>query len=185
MSRPSNTTDPRTIRAPDGWIPRMTLPIMLLPAPDSPTSPCTSPGAMSSDTPRRIGVCRRRPAIARWRFRTERMARPRGGEEWGTAAVTGTPGRGSRSRRHALAGFGVLDSQVMAKRENTAVSPPSPPSPFDVVGSPEAMRLLQYRLHALKGKLKGDWSVTVRANWRIIFRFEDGDVHDVELIDYH
>ena len=47
------------------------------------------------------------------------------------------------------------------------------------------MRLLQYRLHALKGKLKGDWSVTVRANWRIIFRFEDGDVHDVELIDYH
>ena len=56
---------------------------------------------------------------------------------------------------------------------------------LDVAGSPEAMRLPQYRLHALKGKLKGYWSVTVRANWRIIFRFEDGDVHDVELIDYH
>ena len=56
---------------------------------------------------------------------------------------------------------------------------------LDVASSPEAMRLPQYRLHALKGKLKGYWSVTVRANWRIIFRFEDGDVHDVELIDYH
>ena len=56
---------------------------------------------------------------------------------------------------------------------------------LDVAGSPEAMRLPQYRLHARKGKLKGYWSVTVRANWRIIFRFEDGDVHDVELIDYH
>ena len=56
---------------------------------------------------------------------------------------------------------------------------------LDVAGCPEAMRLPRYRLHALKGKLKGYWSVTVRANWRIIFRFEDGDVYDVELIDYH
>ena len=56
---------------------------------------------------------------------------------------------------------------------------------LDVAGSPEAMRLPQYRLHALKGNLKGYWSVTVRANWRIIFRFEDGDVPDADLIDYH
>ena len=34
--------------------------------------------------------------------------------------------------------------------------------------------------HSLKGNLKGYWSVTVRANLRIIFRFEHGDVHDVE-----
>ena len=47
------------------------------------------------------------------------------------------------------------------------------------------MRLPRYRLHALKGNLKGYWSVTVKANWRIIFRFEAGDVYDVELIDYH
>ena len=53
---------------------------------------------------------------------------------------------------------------------------------LDVASSPEAMRLPQYRLHALKGKLKGYWSVTVRANWRIIFRFEDGDVHDLPLM---
>lgn len=56
---------------------------------------------------------------------------------------------------------------------------------LDVAGSPEAMRLPGYRLHALKGKLRGYWSVTLGANWRIIFRFEDGDVYDVELIDYH
>ena len=41
------------------------------------------------------------------------------------------------------------------------------------------------RLHALKGKLKGFLSVTVRANWRIIFRFEDGAVFDVDFLDYH
>ena len=56
---------------------------------------------------------------------------------------------------------------------------------LDVASSPEAMRLPHYRLHALKGRLKGYWSVTVKANWRIIFRFEGEDVYDVELIDYH
>jgi len=45
--------------------------------------------------------------------------------------------------------------------------------------------MTSFRLHALKGDRKGFWSVTVRANWRIIFRFEDGDADDVELIDYH
>ena len=42
-----------------------------------------------------------------------------------------------------------------------------------------------YRLHPLKGTLKGFWSMTVNANWRIIFRLEDGHVCDVQLIDYH
>lgn len=56
---------------------------------------------------------------------------------------------------------------------------------LDVANSPEAMRLPHYRLHALKGARKGYWSVTVKANWRIIFRFEGEDVYDVELIDYH
>jgi len=49
----------------------------------------------------------------------------------------------------------------------------------------EAMSLPGFRLHALKGDLAGYWSVTVRANWRVIFRFEDGHAFDVELIDYH
>jgi proteic killer suppression protein len=43
----------------------------------------------------------------------------------------------------------------------------------------------RYRLHPLKGDLRGLWSVTVRANWRIVFRFEGNHAFDVELIDYH
>lgn len=42
-----------------------------------------------------------------------------------------------------------------------------------------------YRLHPLKGPLKGFWSMALNANWRIIFRLEDGHVYDVQLIDYH
>jgi toxin HigB-1 len=56
---------------------------------------------------------------------------------------------------------------------------------LDVAPTPQALDLPGYRLHPLKGDLKGFWSVTVRANWRIIFRFEGNDAFDVELIDYH
>ena len=47
------------------------------------------------------------------------------------------------------------------------------------------LNLPGYRLHRLRGKLKGLWSITISANWRIVFRFEDGDVYDINLIDYH
>jgi len=47
------------------------------------------------------------------------------------------------------------------------------------------MRMTSFHLHPLKGDLKGLWSVTVRANWRVVFRFADGDADAVELIDYH
>ncbi len=40
-------------------------------------------------------------------------------------------------------------------------------------------------LHSLKGDMEGYWSVTVKANWRIIFRFEDGKVYLVDYMDYH
>lgn len=50
---------------------------------------------------------------------------------------------------------------------------------------PEDMNLPGFRLHRLKGDLKDFWSVTVRANWRVIFRFEQGDADDVDYIDYH
>lgn len=42
-----------------------------------------------------------------------------------------------------------------------------------------------WRLHPLKGDLKGFWSVSVSGNWRVVFRFEKGDAFDVDLIDYH
>jgi len=56
---------------------------------------------------------------------------------------------------------------------------------LDNAVSAQELALPGYRLHPLKGGLKGFWSVTVRANWRIIFRFEGPDAFDVELIDYH
>jgi toxin HigB-1 len=40
------------------------------------------------------------------------------------------------------------------------------------------------RLHPLKGEMKGSWSVTVRANWRVVFRFADNDAFDVDYLDY-
>ncbi len=46
------------------------------------------------------------------------------------------------------------------------------------------MDLPGFRLHALKGASKGLWAVTVRANWRVIFRF-DGGAEDVDYVDYH
>ena len=42
-----------------------------------------------------------------------------------------------------------------------------------------------YRLHKLKGDRQGYWSITVRANWRIVFRFVDGNALDVDFVDYH
>src|SRR3972149_6044818 len=56
---------------------------------------------------------------------------------------------------------------------------------LDVATGPETMSLPGYRLHPLKGDLKGYWSVWVTGNWRIVFRLEGGDVFDVDLIDYH
>ncbi len=49
----------------------------------------------------------------------------------------------------------------------------------------EDMNLPGYRLHSLKGDLRGYWSVIISENWRIIFRFEHGNARDVEMIDYH
>ena len=42
-----------------------------------------------------------------------------------------------------------------------------------------------YRLHPLSGNLQGFWSMKVSGNWRIIFRFVEGDALDVDLVDYH
>lgn len=49
----------------------------------------------------------------------------------------------------------------------------------------EDLDIPSLRLHPLKGELKGFWAVTVRANWRLVFRFADGKASAVELIDYH
>ncbi|MBF0167299.1 MAG: type II toxin-antitoxin system RelE/ParE family toxin [Alphaproteobacteria bacterium] len=51
--------------------------------------------------------------------------------------------------------------------------------------TPEDMDLPGFRLHRLKGEYAGFWAVTVRANWRVIFRFEEGQAVDVDYLDYH
>jgi toxin HigB-1 len=56
---------------------------------------------------------------------------------------------------------------------------------LDAAGSVEDMDLPGFKLHPLKGNLKGFWAVTVRANWRVIFRFVDGDALDIDYVDYH
>lgn len=41
------------------------------------------------------------------------------------------------------------------------------------------------RLEPLKGDLKGHWSIRINNQWRVIFRFEQGNAHDVDILDYH
>lgn len=56
---------------------------------------------------------------------------------------------------------------------------------LDSASSPVDMDLPGFRLHALKGERHGFWAVTVRANWRVVFRFSGPDVVDVDYLDYH
>lgn len=42
-----------------------------------------------------------------------------------------------------------------------------------------------WRLHQLSGKLTDHWSLTVNGNWRVIFKFEDGNAYVVNYLDYH
>ncbi|MDE0433009.1 MAG: type II toxin-antitoxin system RelE/ParE family toxin [Bryobacterales bacterium] len=56
---------------------------------------------------------------------------------------------------------------------------------LDDASKPSDLDLPGYRLHPLKGGRKGYWSISISGNWRVIFRFEDGDAYDVDLIDYH
>jgi toxin HigB-1 len=58
-------------------------------------------------------------------------------------------------------------------------------SALEEAGTIDDLDQPSFRLHQLKGDLKGFWSVTVRANWRIVFRFEGDKAFDVDLIDYH
>ena len=56
---------------------------------------------------------------------------------------------------------------------------------LDQAIQPDDLDLPGFRLHQLKGDLAGYFSITIRANWRIIFRFQGQDVTDVDYLDYH
>ncbi|SCX27828.1 type II toxin-antitoxin system RelE/ParE family toxin [Agrobacterium rosae] len=52
---------------------------------------------------------------------------------------------------------------------------------LDVAAGAVDINFPGFKLHPLKGVLKGHWSIWVNGNWRVTFRFID---HDVELVDY-
>ncbi|MBN9077035.1 MAG: hypothetical protein BGN87_20370 [Rhizobiales bacterium 65-79] len=56
---------------------------------------------------------------------------------------------------------------------------------LDAASKIEELDQPSFRLHPLKGRLRGLWAITVRANWRIVFGFEDGGAIDVDFMDYH
>lgn len=56
---------------------------------------------------------------------------------------------------------------------------------LDVAEGPEDLTLPSLYLHPLKGNLYGYWAVSVSGNWRFVFRFQDKNVYDLDLVDYH
>ncbi len=50
---------------------------------------------------------------------------------------------------------------------------------------PEDMNLPGYKLHKLKGREKGIWSVWVSGNWRVTFSFYGNDAIGIDYLDYH
>jgi proteic killer suppression protein len=56
---------------------------------------------------------------------------------------------------------------------------------LDVAVGPDELKLPSYRLHPLKGALKGHWSIWVNGNWRVTFRFVGADVELIDYQDYH
>lgn len=58
-------------------------------------------------------------------------------------------------------------------------------STLNLAKSPFDMDNRGWVLHPLRGKLKDHWSVRVNANWRLTFRFENGDAEVLDYQDYH
>jgi toxin HigB-1 len=58
-------------------------------------------------------------------------------------------------------------------------------STLDWISMPYQINDPSYRLHQLQGDRKGTWAVKVDKNWRVTFRFANGNVTDVNLEDYH
>ena len=56
---------------------------------------------------------------------------------------------------------------------------------LDASLNPQDMNLPGYKLHELKGKEKGTWSVWISGNWRVTFQFEENDAIAVDYRDYH
>lgn len=56
---------------------------------------------------------------------------------------------------------------------------------LDAIKQVSDINLPSFRLHKSKGDKNELWSITVQANWRITFRFENENVYVVDYLDYH
>ena len=56
---------------------------------------------------------------------------------------------------------------------------------LDTARAVDDMDIPGFRFHPLKGKKKGLWAIDVSGNWRVTFRFQEGNVYDVNYEDYH
>jgi proteic killer suppression protein len=56
---------------------------------------------------------------------------------------------------------------------------------LDTAKTVQDMDIPGFRLHSLKGKLKGRWAISVSGNWRLTFEFREGDVYLLDYEDYH
>jgi toxin HigB-1 len=56
---------------------------------------------------------------------------------------------------------------------------------LDAAATINGVNVPGFSLHQLKGKSAGEWVITITKNYRITFRFENGDALDVHLEDYH
>lgn len=79
--------------------------------------------------------------------------------------------------------------RLYEKNDRTGIRPdlvekaPRILSALEAANDPEEMALPMFRFHPLTGDRRGTYSVTVKANWRVTFRFQEGAAYDVQLED--
>jgi proteic killer suppression protein len=56
---------------------------------------------------------------------------------------------------------------------------------LDTAQAVEDMDIPGFRLHPLKGAMRGRWSISVNGNWRLTFEFQDGNAYVLDYEDYH
>jgi toxin HigB-1 len=56
---------------------------------------------------------------------------------------------------------------------------------LDAATEPGELSLPAFKLHPLKGRLRGYWAIWVSGNWRVTFRFRGADVELIDYLDYH
>ncbi len=84
-------------------------------------------------------------------------------------------------------GLRALHEQGSAKQVPASIAPRLRRilAALDDAMQPSEMDLPSFQLHRLHGRMAGVWSVRASGNWRVTFRFKEGEAVDVDLIDYH